>query len=422
MKGVSEIIQHICDKNRHKYILLCIGLLNFFWAVSAEEIYYTRSFMENIRTLQISKDVINLGDESDVVDISFDELSHTVHTYSYTIYHLNADWTRDNLSSSEYLKGFTRTDVTNYDHSFNTQQLYTHYYFTFPNEDISPTLTGNYAIIIFEDGKEEEPVATVCFSVVNQSVSINGTIRSNTNIEFNGRYQQLDIDVSLPNVSRLSPNEYTLVVEQNGRRDNMVYKPSPTYIESNRLRWQDSRQLIFEGGHEYQFFDNSSFYLMGHNVDYMHYDKTFHHVFLYPSVMRAGDPYITERDANGSYVVNAQKVSDDATEADYMYVHFILPCPTPFFDGSIYLLGQAWHNMFTPENKMYYDSEHKAYIASCYLKQGGCEWLYAFIPKGSNAATLQRIEGNHWETENTYRIYLYYRPFGGRYDELIGVK
>jgi hypothetical protein len=32
---------------------------------------------------------------------------------------------------------------------------------------------------------------------------------------------------------------------------------------------------------------------------------------------------------------------------------------------------------------------------------------------------MEKIEGNAWETENEYSIYVYHRPFGSRYDKLI---
>ena len=38
------------------------------------------------------------------------------------------------------------------------------------------------------------------------------------------------------------------------------------------------------------------------------------------------------------------------------------------------------------------------------------------------AVSLLRTEGSHWETRNEYTIYVYYKPFGARYERLVGVK
>ncbi len=387
--------------------------------------YATRVLGKNICTLRLTEDVLTLagaksGEES--LEVSWDELSHEAKMYSYTVRHLNADWTADNLSSTDYLHGFTSSDVTEYEHSFNTQQLYTHYRFSFPNEDMCPTLSGNYALIVYEDGRTEEPVLTACFSIVEAKASIRANIRSNTDIELSGRYQQLDIDVQTNGLRTVSPDEFSLVVEQNGRRDNRAFAPKPTYIESSKLRWTNCKGLIFEGGQEYQHFDIASQYYKGNNVDQILFDHTYYHAFLFPSEVRAHGSYITEPDADGAFIINAERVSEDDTEADYMFVHFMLPAEQPWFDGQIYLLGKAWQNQFTPENRLTYDNEHHCYTASCYLKQGGYEWLYAFVPKGSKQATLQRVEGSHWQTNNTYRIYVYHRALGSRYDELVAIQ
>jgi len=391
-------------------------------AVAAQaQAYVTAVYDTHIASLRASSHLLSLDGEE--IEVSFDELSHTTHMYSYTLIHLNADFTPDNLLSSEYLQGFTTLDITDYEHSFNTQQLYTHYRFNFPNEDMRPTIGGNYAIIIYEDGRQEAPIATVCLSVVDESeVNLTAEVRSQTDIEFNGRYQQLEVEASLRGRRYISPDEFTLVVVQNGRIDNRITGPRPTYVDGSSLRWQHCRSLIFEGGNEYRHFDIASLYFKSSEVDQIHFDQTYYHAILFPSDIRANANYSYEPDANGSSVINAERVSDPATEADYMFVHFILPADNPWFDGQIYILGDGWYNLFTPSNRMRYNNEHHAYEVSTYLKQGGYEWQYAFVQKGNAGATLQRVEGSHWETGNTYVLYLYHRAPGARYDNLIAIK
>lgn len=394
------------------FLLACICITS-----QAQE-FRTRTYHQNVRTLQVSQNLLTMDE---TLEVSFDEMSHEVHQYTYTVRHLNANWTPDNLATYDYLEGFPTVDITDYEHSFNTQQLYTHYRFEFPNDDMRTKLSGNYVLIIYEDGRQEEPVATACFSIVEPQAKVAAELRYNTDVELSGRYQQLEIDLNTNGLRTISPDEFTLVVEQNGRLDNRVTAPRPTYVEPNRLRWKNCRQFIFEGGQEYQHIDLASVYYKGANVDQIIFDQNFYHAFLFPSQIRATGPYISEPDANGKYIVNAERVSDSGTEADYMFVHFFIPAESPWFDGQIYLLGDAWHNLFTPENRLHYDAEHHCYTASVYMKQGGCEWLYAFVPKGKQTATLERVEGSHWQTNNTYRIYVYHRAPGERYDALICV-
>lgn len=379
--------------------------------------------------LTLSDDMIGDGQ---VLEISFDQLSHETHAYSYTLVHLNADGTPSSLSQNEYIRGFNSLDITDYEHSFNTQQLYTHYRFTFPSDDMQPLLSGNYALLIYEDGRREDVRLSVMIRIAEPTVSIRPTLRSNTDIEYAGRYQQLDIDLLLQGTRVVSPDEITLCVEQNGRTDNRAFAVRPTYVEPDRLRWVNCKPLIFEGGNEYQHFDIASEYFMGNNIDRITFDhqEQAYHALLFTSENRAAAPYLTEPDMDGQFVVNRERTDDDDTEADYMWVYFTLPAEQPWLDGAVYLLGDAWQNAFTPANRMHYDEQQQAYVCRTLLKQGGYQWQYAFLTKqgrlskgtGLSGATLQRTEGSHWQTGNTYRIYIYHRPFGSRYDRLIGVE
>ena len=83
--------------------------------------------------------------------ISFDQMSHNVRAYTYTVVHMNAERTKESdLLSSEYLTGFTTADITDYEHSINTTREYTHYWFTFPNADMQLTKSGNYRLTVLK--------------------------------------------------------------------------------------------------------------------------------------------------------------------------------------------------------------------------------------------------------------------------------
>ena len=51
---------------------------------------HTRVYNENIRTLRVEREVLVL-DEQEPMHISFDEMSHDVHMYSYTVQMLSAN-------------------------------------------------------------------------------------------------------------------------------------------------------------------------------------------------------------------------------------------------------------------------------------------------------------------------------------------
>ena len=369
-----------------------------------------------------------------VIEVSFDELSHEVRHYTYKVQHLNADGTESELSSYEYVSGFTTGEITDYEHSLNTSVLYTHYRFTWPNADMRLKANGNYALKIYEDGDEEKTVATVVVSVVEPSITVAGKVRSETDVELNRRYQQLDVTVSGERLAVSGPmTDYFIVVRQNGRHDNEAFKPKPTFIESNKLRYTNCKELIYEGGNEYRHFDIFSTYFAGTGVDRIVHDRTDYHAVLFADSWRTGN-YMHEFDVNGQWKINAERTLYDMdTEAEYMWVHWVVPCENPWFDGAVYVGGDLFDNALSVRNRMSYDGERKCYWLDGLFKQGGYDYQYWFAPNQGNRrltfnderlkeVTLQRTEGSHWETRNEYTIYVYYRPFGSRADQLVGLQ
>lgn len=364
--------------------------------------------------------------EERTIVCSWDELSHGTHYYSYRLVHLDAQWRKDNLMESEYLRGFRTAEVIDYEHSINTQQLYTHYWFEFPTEDMAPKISGNYALLVYEDNDEDQIVASFCFSVVEPKVKLKKYVLSNTDIELNGRYQQLEIVAETGSLGiRSAQEEIKLAVYQNGRLDNMVYAPKATYIDGQTMRWQHCKQLIFEGGNEYRHFDLAGLYIKGAGVDEILYDKPTqtYRAFLYLDELRNYSPYLTEPDANGQWIIHAARTHDSNIEAEYMWVHWQLSSKQPILEGGLYIMGQAFAQEGSPLHfRMTYDSEHQCYTASAYLKQGAYEWQYAVQKKNNSQYTLLPTEGSHWQTDNDYTVYVYYRGLTDRYDRLVGVK
>lgn len=371
--------------------------------------------------LYLDNGVVDGQDENNTLEISFDEMSHDVHFYTYTVCHLNADGNPSALLSSEYLRGFTTMDITDYQHSLNTQRDYTHYRFTFPNEDMQLTASGLYAIQVYEDGDRDKTVAWVPFAVVDPKVAIDANAHSKTLKELNGHYQQLDIDVAMTAVSLRDPQEFTLVVQQNGRTDNRAIVRQPTFVESKRLRYLNNPALVFEGGNEYHHFDAYSAYYAGTGIDRIAYDNRDYHAILFPSQPQEG-VYMHEYDVNGQFRVNAERTSDPDTEAEYMWVHWLFVCDRPWFDGTLYVGGDLFDNRMSMQNRMLYDNEQGAYYLTALVKQGGYDYQYWFLPKGGGAATTLRTDGAYWQTQNEYTIYVFYRPFGARADQLVGLQ
>ena len=417
-------------------IVLIVFFLALVCGVHAQT--HARTFNEYVRTLRVELRVLVLqdgvvdgSDPDNTLHVSFDEMSHDVRFYSYTVQMLNGGMGANSspnagILSSEYLQGFTTQDISDYEHSMNTAREYTHYWFEFPNPEMVITKSGSYRITVYEDGNPDNKVAEIDFCVADPMVQLDAKVRNNTDIELSGRFQQLDIDINTTALDLRDPREVRLVVTQNNRLDNSVELTQPTFVEPKRLRYINNKSLIFEGGNEYHHFDAFSTYYAGTGIDRILYESGDYHALLFADELTTGT-YLQAFDSNGRFVVNAERTSDDDTEAEYMWVHWVLPVEKPWFDGALYVGGDIFCNELNLRNRMQYDADAKCYWLTSLVKQGGYDYQYWFVPKKQSSivnqkTTTQRVDGSFWQTENEYTVYVFWRPFGARYEQLVGVK
>ena len=410
---------------RRLLVVLCLFLaVNSVFAAR----FCTQIYDENIKTLQVLPNgellmlpVVEL--EAGEIVISFDELGYEASNFYYKIVHCDAYWNESNLASMEYLNGFDGGMIDTYEYSANTTVNYIHYKVAFPNNDVQLRLSGNYAVQIARDGDFDDGlVATACFSLVEPMVDIDVDVNGITRKELNGRYQAVALDVMVDGVgARDKMQDFIVVVRQNGRMDNEAYLTRPTYVNGGRLRYENSDALIFEGGNQYRSIDFSSRYTYGAGIDHIEYSGDMYHVVLEADASRANNQEAYAMDVHGGYVVNLQKNDYSDTEADYMWVHFYYPAETPYLEGRMYILGDLTQNLADERSEMIYDLSEKCYVRSLLLKQGGYNYLYALKAKNKNDLSVLQTEGSFWQSRNRYEVMVYYRPFGARYDKLIGI-
>ena len=389
----------------------------------------TQALLPQIHTVQaqlsdnpLAPPVIELNSDQQM-RISFDELSYERRNFNYKIVHCNADWTPSVLSEVEYIDGFYDGIIDDYALSTNTTTLYTHYQLLVPNDELRLKVSGNYAVLIAENNDFDHLAAVACFSVVDSRIGVTGAVRTNTDIELSNRYQQLDFELHTNGYEVRDPfNELKVTVRQNQRWDNAATNLQPTYTSTTTQAYKNNRQLIFEGGNQYRSIDFSSEYTYGAGIERIVFDHEQFHVLLTPGDLRSKRSVAQGDDANGRYLVNRQLSDDNDSEADYMWVHFVLPMDEPFLTGSIYLIGELCGNDIGEQARMTYDFAEHAYIKSLLLKQGGYNFQYLYVPKNSTTGSLQPTEGSYWQTENEYTIYVYHRAWGERYDRLVAVK
>jgi hypothetical protein len=70
--------------------------------------------------------------------------------------------------------------------------------------------------------------------------------------------------------------------------------------------------------------------------------------------------------------------------------------------------------------KLEYDERSKMYEATVDLKQGFYNYIYVAVPVNTRKIDFSMLEGDWYGAENEYQFIVYYRPFGSRYDRVVG--
>ena len=388
----------------------------------------TEVFHPHIQTIQVianedyRQPAIIALESDDFIDISFDFLSHEHHRFKYIISHCDAEWNTSNLSDFDFLDGFNNNPINDSEISMNTTVPYTHYHFRLPNEEVRMIISGNYRIDVFDEEENEEPVVRTFFRVTEEQVAISATVSSDTDIDRNKGNQQVSFDINHKGYTIRNPQQEVKVhVLQNGRIDNMAKNITPTYVSPNELRYNHNRSLIFSAGNEYRRFEIVNTKYAGMGVEHLGYYAPYYHATLYPAEPRIIN-YLYDEDQNGKYLVRYNDAVDDNTEADYFFVHFTLECDQLFAGGNVYLQGEFTYDNFSTQTEMKYNKDKYIYESVQLLKQGSYNYQYLFVSTDKERGETGPIEGNFYETENEYLILVYHRPFGERYDRLIGMK
>ena len=403
-----------------KKVLSILLLLASIFPLSAQE---SICFSPRLKTLQVKvngewgEPPVMLLHGQNQMEISFDDLQASYQRYTYTITHCNADWTPSDLLTSEYMTGFNDQRIDDYEPSIGTEMSYCHYTFALPNEDTQLLVSGNYRISIFEDGVDD-PVAQACFSVIEPKVGVEIEVTANTDIDTYATHQQVNFAVNYAGYQVANPvNEFKYIVQQNRRWDTHVSNLRPSLMQVNRLIFNHNRALIFDAGNEYRRFEILDEYVPTMRVNNMYYDDDYYHAVLFTDEQRTN--YLYDQDQDGRRLIRNGDNEDNDTRSDYFFTHFTLQMPQ-VAGGDVYLFGDLTDNRLKEEYKMTYNLMEHQYELVTPLKQGSYNYMYLFCHDGDTIGQTHPCEGNFHQTENEYYIYVYHRPFGLRYDKLVG--
>jgi hypothetical protein len=386
-------------------------------------------FNRNIKTVQFYKEgwefsypILEMDDEKSLL-LSFDDLEATYKNFNYVIVHCDASWMPSRISFTDYMDGFYQNPLNNYQSSFSTHVAYNHYSLQIPNDNVKLKISGNYVLIVYENNNEDNPVFIKRFVIVEQKVTIAPSVRRPTLPAYQDEYQEVDFTIFHPEYPIENPYQsVNVAIVKNNQWKFSITDLKPLFIRNKELVYNYEDKNLFFGGNEYRWFDTKSLKYQSANIQAIQFVDNSWQVVLKPDRPRDRMSYFYNEDFNGKYSVQNQQGINAAVDAEYVNILFNFPMDAPLVDGDVYVFGGFTDFNCYDDNRMTYNIERKTYELDYQVKQGYFNYQYVYVKKNSYDVDERYFEGSFYETENDYVIYVYYRPFGSRYDHLIGVK
>ncbi len=428
-----------------KYTILLLFLFFQFLELRSQDIdpnirFEDYVYLDNIKSVTLTTGnlimgypIILLNSNARLV-LSFDDLDDEGKNYIYTIIHCDYDWKPSTgISDIDYIEGFNEDDIDNYDFSFNTTINYANYQLVLPNEELAWTISGNFLLAVYDDSDERQLAITRRFMVVDPKVNINPQFRYPANVSKSRTHQEIDFRIDHENFPIRNPRtDIKVVVMQNGRWDTAIKDIDPLFVKPNELIYDYQDKITFPAGKEFRAADIRTFEYNTVSMAEVVESRDRFDITLNYDRSRAELGYTSFDDINGKFLIESFEEDDANLRSEYGYVLFTLKESPPFQNHDVYLLGAFTDWRIDDRYKLVYNELISAYVVKLLLKQGFYNYAYAVVersPSGKKEDTIQEredllaeLEGNWYEAENDYTILVYYRPFGARYDQLIGAR
>jgi hypothetical protein len=414
--------------------LISIGFVGPIFSQNNPDVIYD-SAIHTVRVhpanAPLAMPIISLN-ELRPLQISFDDFNANYQDYYYSVELMSAQWTAVQLSPFDYLQGFNQIKINEYSVSSIATQRYFHYQFSFPNANCKPKQSGNYIIKVYKNGNTSEVIFTSRFYVVDNQVAIAATVQSPFDGTISRTHQQIKAIADVKKIPYLQPDQIKLQVIQNFNYNDAQTIDAPTFIRDNKLEYNREGQFVFPAGKEARWLDLRSLRLASDRIFKFESINNQTIVYLKPDISRADMAYYTFNDLNGNYMISNSESLESDYQNDYAKVVFTyMPSgKLPFVGQNLYLQGALTNNLLDQKALMVFNAKLGLYQKTLLLKQG--YYSYNYVLRESSAAKentadvivamddYTETEGNHWETENNYTLFLYYRAPGARNDQIIG--
>lgn len=386
-----------------------------------------KSMRMHLDEWEVSYPVLNINGNNALL-FSFDLMESDSKEFFYTIIHCNADWTPSRLMFFEYAEGFEENTIYDYSPSHSTILSYTNYHINIPGDDILLKKSGNYLLVVYiKDNNEKKIICTQRFMVYEDVLGIEGRVNATADLEYRNAAQKLDFTLYRQNLNINNPfRDLTIVIMQNFQWHNKITGIEPSFIDNEKLVYEFEERNRFRASNEYRYFTFHDLERLSERVKRIDFRHPYYYIQLRSDNSNLFSSYRSTEDINGHYVIHTRRFGthdNPEVEADYGLVDFTLNYYPPIDNANVYIFGALSNWEICERFRMTYDIENATYNKMLLLKQAYYNYRYVVVfdnePEKPDHTFL---EGSHFETENDYLLFVYYREPGRSYDRLVGYK
>ena len=355
------------------------------------------------------------------LQISFDDIGEYIRDLEYTIIHCNRDWTRSNLTISEYIDGFDDASLRDFNSSRGPIQDYMHYELRLPNEDISWRKSGNYILKIWDRDNDDEVLMQLRFVVYEPQVLFTmGEIFRSTRQGFFDSHHEISYAVRIKDLGLDDPmRSISSTVIQNHNWNSAIDSIRPRRIFQDELYFDQHNSVVFPSLREHRFVDLRSLASPGFGVFKIEEYSDGINVTLDTDELRGHEiSFGSDNDINGTFVIDNTDRLNDLWEVEYAYTLFTLHYFNVPEEADVYLLGGFNNYRVDSTSLMEFDETNSLFHKEILLKQGVYDYIYG-VKIGNEPISFYHTEGYDNRAQNDYHVLLYYRPFLGTYDRVL---
>lgn len=406
-------------------LFLCVSSVIHPSFAQKKLLYQDAVYEENIKTVMVHPPGTGTRDNlmpavaplsAQNLLLEFDDIQESRNNYYVKLLHCNADWTKSSLLDLDFMTQYNEFNITDYAFSNNTFLPFVHYRFGVPRVK----LPGNYLIMVYRDSDKSDIILTARMMIFDNQVSLVPNSNLVGNSALNGNNQQINFTVDYGDLQVFNAmDNFKVTIRQNQRWDNARFNVKPSFVREDigeldyRFFDQDKQWVA---GNEFRWVDFRSLNSPGRNTARI--DKSVKPYVLKVAIdrPRGEQAYSQYQDLDGNFAIENLDYIEPSLSCQYIFVDFTLQAE-PLKDGDVYVVGNYNHFARTDENKMKWNKATSAYETTIVLKQGWYDYTY-YVDSPTLPTTY--FEGSHYQTENFYDVFIYYKSLTPMADLLVG--